>query len=152
MSIVDIIKSSPLFFDLYDKEIDYIIQKGVVLSLESGEYIVRDGDVGDEIFILLTGHADVLKDGVTLANLAKGDFFGELVLINDKQRTADILTTSYCDVLTLDYGAVFDLYSTKPRIFSLLILNLARLLTKRLKNANKKIYDLDHQQSDKKAS
>jgi CRP/FNR family cyclic AMP-dependent transcriptional regulator len=84
MSIVNIIKSSPLFYELFDDEIDSLIQDCNVLSLEAGDYIFKEGDIGDEIFLILTGGADVKKGDVTLVSLKKGDLFGEMVLLDER--------------------------------------------------------------------
>ena len=74
MSIINIIKAAPLFYELYDNEIDAIIEKCSVMSLESGELIIKDGDVGEDFFIILTGTAAVKKGDVLLAELRKETF------------------------------------------------------------------------------
>lgn len=151
MSIINIIKAAPLFYELYDNEIDAIIEKCSVMSLEKGEFIVKDGDTGEDFFIILTGTAVVKKGDVTLAELRKGDLFGEMVLLNQNTRTADIIATTYTDVLVINYQSVFSFYDSQPRMFSLLILNLSRLLTKRLDNSGKTIRDLNHKISELQA-
>lgn len=93
MSIINIIKAAPLFYELYDNEIDAIIEKCSVMSLESGELIIKDGDEGEDFFIILTGTAAVKKGDVLLAELRKGDLFGEMVLLNQNTRSADIIAT-----------------------------------------------------------
>lgn len=143
MSVLDIIKGSPLFYELYDKEVETIISKSSVLSLKEGDYIVKEGDHGSEIFIILTGGALVKKGETVLAELKKGDLFGELVLLNETLRTADIVSDTFTDVLVLEYNAIFDLYKTDPKIFAILILNLSRLLTKRLKASGQEIRRLN---------
>lgn len=114
------------------------------MSLESGELIIKDGDEGEDFFIILTGTAAVKKGDVLLAELRKGDLFGEMVLLNQNTRSADIIATTYTDILVINYKSIFSFYETRPRIFSLLILNLSRLLTKRLDNSGKTIRDLNH--------
>ena len=155
MSIINIIKSSPLFFELFDEEIDEIIQECNVLSIEAGESIIKEGDEGDEIFLILNGGADVMKGDICLAHLKKGDLFGEMVLLDERTRSADIVSNTYTDVLILSYDVIFGYFQKKPKIFSILILNLCRLLAKRLKGSgeeikllNAKIFEL----SSKKAS
>lgn len=144
MSIINIIKAAPLFYELYDEEIDRIIEKCSVLSLEKDEFIIKDGDEGEDFYIILSGTAIVKKGDVQLAELRKGDLFGEMVLLNQNKRTADIIATTYTDVLVLNYQAIFSFYQSSPKMFSLLILNLSRLLTKRLDNSGQTIRDLNH--------
>lgn len=143
MSIINIIKSSPLFFELFDEEIDEIIQECNVLSLEAGESIIKEGDEGDEIFLILNGGADVMKGDVCLAHLKKGDLFGEMVLLDERTRSADIISNTYTDVLILSYDVIFGYFQKKPKIFSILMLNLCRLLAKRLKGSGEEIKQLN---------
>lgn len=148
MSILDIIKAAPLFVELYDDEIDAIIEKCSVMSLEEGQFIIKDGEEGDDFFIILTGAAAVKKGDVVLAELRKGDLFGEMVLLGQNIRTADIIANTYTDVLVMNYSSIFSFYDKHPKIFSLLILNLSRLLTKRLSSANETIRGLNSKLSE----
>jgi CRP-like cAMP-binding protein len=143
MSIINIIKSSPLFFELFDEEIDSLIANCNVLTLEEGEFIVKDGEEGDEIFLILSGGAFVKKGDVTLVELRKGDLFGEMVLLDQRTRTADIVASTYTDVLVMSYDTIFNTFSKSPKIFSILILNLCRLLAKRLKGSSEEIKRLN---------
>jgi len=145
MSIVNIIKSSPLFYELFDEEIDTLIQDCNVLSLEEGDYIFKEGDVGDEIFLILTGGADVKKGDVKLVSLKKGDLFGEMVLLDERTRSADVVASTFTDVLVLSYESIFGVFKKNPKVFSLLMLNLCRLLAKRLKYAGNDIKGLNAQ-------
>jgi len=144
MSIINIIKSSPLFYELFDEEIEEIIADCNVLTLESGDHIVTEGQEGNEIFLILNGGADVMKGDICLAALKKGDLFGEMVLLDERTRSADIIANTYTDVLVMDYEVIFGYFQKKPKIFSILILNLCRLLAKRLKGAGGDIRDLNN--------
>ena len=144
MSIVNIIKSSPLFYELFDEEIDTLIQDCNVLSLEKGDYIFQEGDEGNEIYLILTGSAFVKKGDVTLVELKKGDLFGEMVLLDERTRSADIVSSTFTDVLVLDYDIIFGVFKSNPKIFSILMLNLCRLLAKRLKYSSDDIKGLNN--------
>lgn len=143
MSIINIIKGSPLFYELYDEEIDSLIADCNVLSLEEGEFVVQDGEEGNEIYLILSGGAFVKKGNVTLVELRKGDLFGEMVLLDERTRTADIVASTYTDVLVMGYDTIFGTFSKNPKVFSLLILNLCRLLAKRLKGSSEEIKRLN---------
>jgi CRP-like cAMP-binding protein len=140
---IHFLKGCPLFYELYEEEIEYIISRAQVAVFEQDKFIVREGDEGSELFILLNGHADVVKvidhQDVVLNKLEKGDVFGEMVIINETTRGADIVTTSKCEVLALQYDDIMRLYDSKPRIFAVLMFNLSRLLVKRIKDFSKSI-------------
>lgn len=147
MSVLNIVKGSPLFYEILDEEVLKIVEKCRVLNLEPGDYIFKAGDEGNELFILLTGSANVMKNDVVLAKLRKGDLFGEMVLLNENIRHADVVSDNYSDVLVLKYKDIFGLYESDNKMFSLLILNLARLLTNRLRKAGEEIKELKMRQN-----
>ena len=95
MAIPDLLKSCPLFFELYDKEIEKIVRSCAVYTFSDGDTIVEDGEQGDQIFVLLDGEANVekaLPEGrIIIQGLRAGDVFGELALMGQKTRTADIV-------------------------------------------------------------
>lgn len=142
MSVLQVVKGTPLFYELYDDEILKIVEKCRVLNLAPGDHIFKTNDVGDEIFLILNGSALVKRGEVTLAKLRKGDLFGEMVLLKDNIRKADIYVDNFSDVLVLSYNDIFSLYESNIKIFSIIMLNLSRMLATRLNDAGEKIASL----------
>jgi len=146
MSIPPELRSCPLFYEMYEKEIEKIAGRGLVGSYRVGDHVVTDGESGDEIYVVLEGSLMVQKNTpeglLEIAPLSKGDVFGEMVLLDEKIRSADIVCTQPAWILELRYHQIFDLYEKEPRIFGLMLLNLARLLAKRLRSTNKIIVEL----------
>ena len=69
---------------------------------EKGATVIRQGDVGEQFFIIESGEADVQRVGEgTIAKLSRGDYFGESALINDAPRNATIIASSRLKVATL---------------------------------------------------
>ncbi|NTW58971.1 MAG: cyclic nucleotide-binding domain-containing protein [Nitrospirae bacterium] len=72
----------------------------------AGTVLFREGDKGEEMFILQSGKVKISKKirGVekTLATLEKGEFFGEMAILNDKPRSATAETVEDCDMLVID--------------------------------------------------
>ncbi len=80
-----------------------------------GEYIIKKGDVGDEMFIIGHGEVNVSIGDKVLAELKAGQFFGEIALLEDTIRTTDVRTKSYCDLYTFkkeDFLEVIQKYPT----------------------------------------
>ena len=148
MSAANLVKGCPLFHEIYDDEVDEILAGCLVANYEPGQLIMKQGDTSTDICVLLSGEADVMvsKDGFDhfITSIGKGDLFGELVLINETQRTASIIAKSKCDILIMTYDNFFSFYQKKPKVFALMVLNVTRLITKRLKSSNKVIEDLNH--------
>src|SRR5574337_1045094 len=71
-----------------------------------GTVLFHEGDKGEEMFIIQSGRVKISKRirGVekTLATLEKGEFFGEMAILNDKPRSASAETIEECDRLVID--------------------------------------------------
>ncbi len=85
---------------------------------EPGEIVFRQGDLGDTLYILLRGEAEVVRedDGIEkiIAHLQPGEFFGEMALLNQKTRGATIRCLKSTDVLTLKKGDFTALVANLP--------------------------------------
>ncbi|MCO4793825.1 MAG: cyclic nucleotide-binding domain-containing protein [Bacteriovoracaceae bacterium] len=140
MSVADLVKGCPLFHEIYDDEVEEILQTCLVASYEANDTIIKQGDTSSDICILLAGTAGIYvnKDGDRhfITNIGSGDLFGELVLINETERTADIIANEQCDVLIISYEDFYSFYNKRPKVFALMVLNVTRLITKRLKYSN----------------
>eukprot|EP01062_Namystynia_karyoxenos_P056454 TRINITY_DN47419_c0_g1_i1.p1 TRINITY_DN47419_c0_g1~~TRINITY_DN47419_c0_g1_i1.p1 ORF type:complete len:1078 (+),score=326.34 TRINITY_DN47419_c0_g1_i1:121-3234(+) len=75
------------------------------LFVEPGEFIIKVGDLGQEMFFILHGHCDIIVPGVgSVKQLGRGDFFGEVALLTQDRRTATVRALTYCDCLRLSKG------------------------------------------------
>lgn len=146
MSASELLKGCPLFYELYDEEINKIIKKSRVSTYKKNQYIIKEGESGKDLYIIILGNATIRKSindkEVKLIELNRGDLFGEMVIINELERTASVCAETECDILIISYNEIYSLFKSQTKLFSLLILNLARLLTKRLKETNQKLEKL----------
>ena len=93
--------------------------QGVVQAhFEPGESVFRQGDLGDCLYIILSGEAEVVREEngaqQVLARLGPGEYFGEMALLNEKTRGASIRCTHAMDVLTLRKGDFKALVANLP--------------------------------------
>jgi CRP-like cAMP-binding protein len=98
----------------------------------AGAFIFREGDLGTEMFILQDGQVEILKTvsgtDEQLAVLDKGDFFGEMSLLEDLPRTASARAITDCKVIRIN-GATFDqMLRSKPEIAVRIMRKLSRRL------------------------
>jgi CRP-like cAMP-binding protein len=105
---------------------------GYTVELEAGETVFREGDLGTEMYILHEGKVEILKelDGEEqqLAVLEKGDFFGEMSLLEDLPRTATARSLEGCKLIRIN-GATFDqMLRSKPEIAVRIMRKLSRRL------------------------
>jgi CRP/FNR family cyclic AMP-dependent transcriptional regulator len=146
-AIANLVKGCPLFHEIYDNEVEAVLNDCLVASYSPGDVIIKQGEEGTDICVILAGKADISVDkdgnGQFIATIGKGDIFGEMVLINETKRTANITCTEKCDVLVMSFDNFYKFFSKNPSVFALMVLNVTRLITKRLKHSNSVIQDLN---------
>ena len=110
-----------------------------------GSMMFREGEKGDKLYIVLDGRVRISKfiPGVgeeALTVLDRGDFFGEMALIDDKVRSADAKAhEGDATVLSIDRATLNEILSMDPNA-SLQFLNLlCRMISRRLREINEKI-------------
>ena len=80
-----------------------------------GEFIVRRGDRGDAMYFISSGAVEVRLQQMPV-ELGSGDFFGELALLEERPRSADVVALGYCELLTLAARDLDRLFETEPTI------------------------------------
>ena len=104
----------------------------VTVAAEPEEFIFREGELGTEMFIVHEGRVEILKElqgeQRQLAVLEKGDFFGEMSLLEDLPRTASARALTACSLLRIN-GATFDqMLRANPEIAVRMMRKLSRRL------------------------
>jgi MinD-like ATPase involved in chromosome partitioning or flagellar assembly len=99
------------------------------VSVEEGEIIVKQGEKGDALYIIKKGKVVVLKDGVEVAKLEEGAFFGEMALIEQKPRTADVKALEPTELFKLSQEGFNFIIKSNPTI----LMKLVSLVTQRVR-------------------
>ena len=100
MAAADTLKKVPLFAGLEDKEREDIATLMVERRFRAGDKLTEQGHSGVGFFVIEDGTADVAVDGEARGSIGPGDYFGEIALLTDSDRTATLTATT--DMLT--YG------------------------------------------------
>jgi CRP/FNR family transcriptional regulator, cyclic AMP receptor protein len=93
----DTLKKVPLFSGLDDRELGQIASSMKERRYAAGETVTQEGTGGAGFFVIEEGEAEVTVGGESKGKLGAGDYFGEIALLNESQRTATI--TAQTDML-----------------------------------------------------
>ncbi|MEW6410294.1 MAG: cyclic nucleotide-binding domain-containing protein [Nitrospirota bacterium] len=114
-----------------------------------GEYIIREGEQADSMYILHSGEVEVRKviDSKTgkykiLAILEEGDVFGEMAVFGEKFRSADVVARKDCSLWKIDCSDLFDVINTDPKSGIRLLEVIIAILISRIKSLNRELTTL----------
>src|SRR5215212_10071261 len=106
------------------------------LSFAAGESIFQQGDLGTEMYIIHEGAVDIVKhiggESHILSRLEKGDFFGEMALLEALPRTADAVAASDVKVVAINGSRFDEMLRRNPEV----AVRIIRKYSKRLREAN----------------
>jgi uncharacterized protein len=131
-------RTIPLFAGLSPSQARVVVLMGEVRRFKPGETIVRQGDTGNEMYVILDGRTEVwASDGVghrqRVAEHKRGDVFGEMALVrHGVRRTADVVAGTDVEVLAVDQRFLQRVERRYPRIAAKVFLNLTGVLSDRL--------------------
>ena len=108
---------APLFKNLSRSDLVELAMATEDLEVEAGKVLAREGDIGQEFFVIVDGDFSVTKDGEEIRRLGPGDFFGEIALIWDSpRRTATVTAASPVRFFVLTRQAFRSLVDHHPDI------------------------------------
>jgi cAMP-dependent protein kinase regulator len=118
----------PMFHACTTAQIDEVMQLAEGRAVDPGEVIVREGERGDEFFVVGTGEVAVSRNGEEVARLGPGTFFGELALFDEAPRNATVTATTGTTVVTVGRDAFQKLLGDVPGFREALLTGMARRL------------------------
>jgi hypothetical protein len=111
---------TPLFSDLQPGELEEVVEALQRHRVEAGWTVVREGDAGDSLFVVVSGALSVTmrEDGqeVELAILREGDFFGEVALLTGQPRSATVRTLLASELLEMKRHLYEEVVARFPRV------------------------------------
>jgi CRP-like cAMP-binding protein len=114
-----------------------------VQTVPAGKIIFSEGDLGDEMYIIIEGEVEIskrtsLETSKTLINLKTGDIFGEMAVIEKKPRSATAIATTQARLLSMDEGLFFSMIENNPDF----AVKIVRILSERIRRSNSLIQAL----------
>ena len=135
-------KTIPLFAGLRPLQAKIVTLMGELKSFPKGQPIVRQGDLGNEMYVVINGTADVLMHSSEqfrkLGSVERGDVFGEMGLLRHHERMADVVATQDIEVLAVNERFLERLKRRYPRIATEIFFNISKILSDRLEAAQQR--------------
>jgi CRP-like cAMP-binding protein len=129
-----------IFGGLGEEELAFISNLLEERVYARGDIVAREGSPGRELYLIVEGRADVVKPSAAgetrIAELGPGACFGEMALVGIMPRSATVRAASPLRVLTLSYSTIAQLSKINLPTFTMLVMNLARDVCRRLREAD----------------
>ena len=132
-----------LFGGFNDADLDVVMPLMARETFAAGVCIVREGETGDRLYFIESGRVEVFKqtgEGERrISEMGAGEEFGEMELIDIHPRSATVRAVEPVETLSLRNRDLLRLYHEHVEIFSRLLLNLAREISRRFRRAEERM-------------
>jgi signal transduction histidine kinase len=133
--IVSVLKQVEIFRNIPLEVVRELGKKMLISNLDADESIIKQGDKGSSMYVVLKGEVKVHDKEYSIANLPEGSFFGEFSLLDDEPRSLSVTTIDPSiigNILQVDFYAIINKYPEITR-------DIIKVMLKRLRNQNQQI-------------
>ena len=134
-----------IFADMDERQLASFLQYMEVLSLLPNAVVFRKGEQGDAMFLVLQGEvrARSMVGGreSTLSTMGVGECFGELAVVDESARSADVIANVESVLLKISAGALKRLFQEAPALAAPFLLALSKTITARVRTLTKRYED-----------
>ena len=140
MKITEITRQSDIFQGLSDGELSQLAQICKMVSYPAGKTICCEGEMGKEIFVLAEGKASVMTKGsrkkrTQIGSIGQGEIFGEMSIIEDLPRVADLTADVDSKLVRIDRFELENLMNKNSHLGKVVMQNMAQGLSRKLRRS-----------------
>jgi CRP/FNR family transcriptional regulator, cyclic AMP receptor protein len=128
-----------LFHGATDEELTMLAERAYEVSIGAQVDVVTQHEFGDELFLVVDGHAAVSRDGVDLGVVNAGDFFGEMALLGTGVRTSTVRSIVATTLLALRAEHLDEVLAADP----LVARRVLNVVVMRLEATNRRLAELE---------
>lgn len=131
MSLSANLKSSPLFHDLLEEEIEMFLKGQKLYTWHPGDYAIKGGNPIEAFYIIIEGQADLYYNSwdreFLMQELKRWDHFGEVLFSNDQVHPYSVCAKTEITCLRIDFPVFKSIFQKNPQVYALFINNLLRI-------------------------
>ena len=123
---VESLRRAPLFEGLSKDELQHLAKRTEDLEVEAGRVLCREGEPAQEFFVIIDGEVEVMRDGRSIRRLGRGEFFGEIALLEDLPRTATVTAATPLRFFVLTRQSFWGMVDGMPEVERKILRTLAK--------------------------
>lgn len=143
---VERLREVGLFGGLSDAALAEVVRDHDVIELAPGDIVFREGAPGRDMFVVLDGDVELLRTvrgaEAHVASRSRNDWFGEMSMLDILPRASTARAVQSVRLLRLTAHDLDLLYRRDPKAYTLMVLNMAREMSRRLRAADSLLADL----------
>ncbi len=143
---IDLLRHTSIFAALTPEALELLLERAYRREVSKGEYFFHEGDEGTSIFVLVTGRVSIIKrwqgEDYMIRTLLAGDFFGEISVLDLLPRSASVVAEDDCEAIEFRAIDVLAVARHDLEQFTMIYMNIARELGRRLRHANEVIFEV----------
>ncbi len=147
------LSSIPIFGGLDDRTLDRIVGMLQEHTYSPKDVVCREGETGTAMFIIGSGEVVLCRSGesgmqIRVVRMGRGDFFGETTLIEMQPRAATAIAEQHSTIYSLSNKDLYRLYREDIHGYVMVIQNICRELSRRLRRADSRITEMAEESGD----
>ncbi len=144
---LDFVRGLSVFAGMSEDALKCIGEHASRVDLADGEIVLREGEPAKEMLVVMTGALEVVKRNAAgveacIATLGPGEVAGEMSLIDIQPRSAELRARGAASIIVLAHGDIAAIYREDQKSYTLLVLNIAREISLRLRRLDQLLADL----------
>lgn len=128
-----------LFRPLSERELLRVLQVTDVLEYEEGDVVMRQGETGEELFIVLEGQVKILRGEAVIATLGQGSHVGEMALVRNQPRSATVKSLGHSELMVIRRRDFFELLRNEHALAVKLLWQFLGVVADRLAETSREL-------------
>lgn len=141
---IELLQQMPIFGAIRADALQFLLEPARSVFIPAGEFFFREKDEADCMYVLETGRVAVLKRwgerDFLVRHLGRGDCFGEMAMLDLCPRSASVRAEDDCTAIELAPSNLLRLFERDAQQFALIQMNLAREMSRRLRDTNELLF------------